>query len=421
MLLLIKVCDSIMGSGKTMSTIAYLNEHSDQKFVYITPYLDEADRIRKGCPDLHFVEPSKKIAQYHFKKTEHTAALIRQGRNIATTHQAFKRYTPEMLEDIKSQQYTLIIDENVDILEAYDFNVDDLQIVVDAGYVKEDNGIYSSTGKEYKGKVYRELLSMLKSRDLIMLDDEKRGALYYWVLPPDLLSAFEDVFVLTYLFYGQSLHHLMKIYNLPYEYIGIKRVADGGFRFGSYPGYTPDYVNNLKNMLHIIEDDKINSVGDGKTALSMNWYKTNSDGVRQLSSNLYNYMNNVWRGPAFKDKKMWGTYAGEFERMKGKGYTKGFITFNTKATNDHRDKKYLVYIVNLFMSVPEKKFYKSHGIDVDEDMYALSIMVQWIWRSAIRDGEEVFLYIPSRRMRDILKDWIEKVSKEGNVVYGEKL
>ena len=73
-----------------------------------------------------------------------------------------------------------------------------------------------------------------------------------------------------------------------------------------------------------------------------------------------------------------------------------------------------MYVANLFMNVNEKKFYNLHGIEVDEDMYALSIMVQWIWRSAIRDGNEVYLYIPSRRMRELLIGWIDSVSKGGN-------
>ena len=75
-----------------------------------------------------------------------------------------------------------------------------------------------------------------------------------------------------------------------------------------------------------------------------------------------------------------------------------------------------MYIANLFMNVNEKKFYQMHGIEVDEDIYALSIMVQWIWRSAIRDGEKVNLYIPSKRMRTLLINWIENASKGGNTV-----
>ena len=66
------------------------------------------------------------------------------------------------------------------------------------------------------------------------------------------------------------------------------------------------------------------------------------------------------------------------------------------------------------MNVNEKKFYNLHGIEVDEDMYALSIMVQWIWRSAIREGGEVNLYIPSRRMRELLVGWIDSFGKGGN-------
>jgi hypothetical protein len=38
-------------------------------------------------------------------------------------------------------------------------------------------------------------------------------------------------------------------------------------------------------------------------------------------------------------------------------------------------------------------------------------MIQWIWRSAIRDGEEVYLYIPSKRMRTLLTDWMDNISK----------
>lgn len=102
--------------------------------------------------------------------------------------------------------------------------------------------------------------------------------------------------------------------------------------------------------------------------------------------------------------------------MKGKGYTKSFLTFNAKATNAYRNRTHLVYMVNVFMNVNDKKFYQKHGIEVNEDMFALSIMVQWIWRSAIRDGEEVYLYIPSSRMRNILINWIKSVSKGGNIV-----
>lgn len=413
---MVKVCDAIMGTGKSQSAIAYMNEHSDEKFIYITPYLDEANRIRKGCPNLRFVEPSNKLKQYDFRKSTHTAALIKEGRNITTTHQAFKGYTPSTLADIREQGYTLIIDENVDVLEVFDFHPNDLQLAVEAGYIAENNGMYSIAREDYKGKALAELFTLMKSRELIRIEDKGAKTLFYWALPPELLTSFKDVFILTYLFKGQSLHHFMEIYNIPYEYIGIERTEGGtGFRFCKYPGYTPEYVSYLGDMLNILDTGKVNDIGDDYYALSMNWFKKNEDGVEQLKRNVNNCFNNIWRDiPA--DQRLWGSYNGEFSKIKGKGYTKAFLTFNAKATNAYKDRNCLVYIANLFMNVNEKKFYQMHGIEVDEDIYALSIMVQWIWRSAIRDGEKVNLYIPSKRMRTLLINWIENASKGGNTV-----
>lgn len=409
---MIRVCDAIMGTGKTSATITYLNEHKNEKFIYITPYLTEASRIKEGCPDLHFVEPSNKLKKYDFKKSLHTAALISQGRNIATTHQAFKGYTGEVLKDIQEKGYTLIVDENVDVLEKYDIHPGDLQMTIDAGYVSEHNSEYSITGKQYSGIAMREMFRLLQSRKLIRINDEKENDLFFWTLPPDLITSFKDVFILTYLFDGQSLHHLLTIYGLQYENIGIERTEQGEYRFGSYPGYVPEYVKNLKNMLHIVENDRLNAVGDQKYSLSINWFDRNDDGVEQLKRNVWNFFNCINKDiPA--NRRLWGTYASKYGVVKGKGYTKSFITFNTKATNEYKDRTHLVYIANIFMNVNEKSFYQMHGIEVNEDAYALSIMVQWIWRSAIRDGSEVYLYIPSKRMRDILTRWIEITSKGG--------
>ena len=39
-------------------------------------------------------------------------------------------------------------------------------------------------------------------------------------------------------------------------------------------------------------------------------------------------------------------------------------------------------------------------------------MLQFIWRSAIRDGKEIWVYIPSIRMRNLLKQWIKQNSPQ---------
>ena len=412
---MIQVCDAIMGTGKSSAAITYMNEHKDEKFIYITPYLEEAERIKKGCKTMHFVEPSDKLKQYGFKKSEHTAALIKQGRNITTTHQAFKRYTEDMLGDIQKYGYRLIIDENVDVLEKYDFHPDDIQLAIDSGLIVRKEDTYYLAKDDYNGRLYHELRQFLKVRQLIQMEDSAGTHLFYWVLPPELVTAFKDVVILTYIFKGQSLHHFLEMYHLPYEYIGIQKTDDGRYRFCDYPGYTPEYVRHLKDMIHILDNDRMNSIGDNYHALSMSWFGKDESNVQQLKSNVNNCINNIWRN-APAGEKMWGTFNDCRCKISGKGYTRSFLRFNMKATNEYRNRHYMIYLVNLFMNVGEKTFYHKHNIEADDDMYALSIMVQWIWRSAIRDGDEIYLYIPSKRMRTLLTNWINDTVQGGNTI-----
>lgn len=408
---MVNVCDAIMGNGKSQSAITYMNEHKDKRFIYITPYLEEAARIKDGCPDLGFIEPTDKLKQFGFTKAKHTAALLKDGRNITTTHQSFKNYTEEMLEDVRRNGYTLIIDESVEVLECESSFAGDIQILIEAGYLMRDGDVIKATGKPYAGGCFGDLLKFCGIRELIQVDGNPN--LFYWLLPPRLLTSFQDVFVLTYLFESQSIHHFLEIYHIPYRYIGIEKISTGtGYRFSEDPNcYTPPYVHELKNMIRILDRKKLNEIGDSRCAMSVSWYQ-NGRHIDKLKKNVYNCIRNVWADvPA--EKKMWGVYKSDFQKLKGKGYTKAYLVFNARATNEYRDKDHLIYLSNVFMNPNDKIFYQQHGVEVDDDMYALSIMVQWIWRSAIRDGKQIALYIPSKRMRSILQDWIEATSKGG--------
>ena len=410
----VKVCDAIMSAGKSSAAIAYMNANPDRKFIYITPYLDEAARIKDGCPELHFVEPSDKLRQYGYRKVDHTAHLINEGRNVTTTHQAFKGYTKETLDSIRRNHYSLIIDENVDVLEEFQYHPGDLKLAMDAGCIKEEGDSYVLGDNPYEGTALREVFSLLKSRELLRLPVGGGETLFFWALPPDLITAFDEVIIMTYLFKGQSLHHFLKMYGIPYSYIGVRKTEDG-YEFTDEPQPPPEYVRDIKSRLRILDYPKLNEIGDGYYNLSMTWYEKNPDEVGKLKNNIYNCFRHVWKNSG--NGKMWGTYNDQFIKLRGKGYAKSFLTFNAKATNKYRDRDSLVYVVNTFMKVNEKTFYESRGIEVDEDMFALSVMIQWIWRSAIREGKETQLYIPSKRMRDLLTRWMNDISNGVN--YGE--
>ncbi|MNJ69953.1 hypothetical protein D3C77_663630 [compost metagenome] len=53
----------------------------------------------------------------------------------------------------------------------------------------------------------------------------------------------------------------------------------------------------------------------------------------------------------------------------------------------------------------ERAFFEDRGVSVNQDLLAVSDLLQWVWRSRIRKGEAIKLYIPSSRMRKLLYAW----------------
>ena len=127
---MVYVCDAVMGSGKTTATINYINSHPEKKFIYITPYLGESDRIVDNCDMIKFETPSGKrgaAKSGKYSKLEDVRELIASGKNISSTHALFKTYDSEMLSMITEQGYILIIDENVEVTEKSGDSMDDIK------------------------------------------------------------------------------------------------------------------------------------------------------------------------------------------------------------------------------------------------------------------------------------------------------
>ncbi|PPQ33064.1 hypothetical protein CCR94_03000 [Rhodoblastus sphagnicola] len=77
-----------------------------------------------------------------------------------------------------------------------------------------------------------------------------------------------------------------------------------------------------------------------------------------------------------------------------------------KASNNYRHKSSIAYLCNWFCHPVIKRYFDDKGVKLNEDMFALGAMLQWIWRSQIRDDKPIHLFIPSERMRNLLKDWL---------------
>lgn len=288
---MVRVCDAIMGSGKTESAISYMNAHPEKRYIYVTPYLDEAARIVAGCPTLKFQEPSDKLPQFNYTKTAHAADLIRLGRNIATTHQAICFYPPEMIENIKAMGYTLIIDEEMQVLtktkpgEVW-FNQGDLDDLVENGYIQLDGDVYSVTGKKYTGSAYTKLLHLIRVRSLLRIGDDDAIFDYYWLFSAEFIKSFEDVFLLTYMFDCQDMKAFLNMHSIPYKKIGTMLTPEGRYQFDmdNSVGWMPEYTKQLKDKVRVEDDQKLNAIGEDYYAISMNWFKKKK--MLRASNNL---------------------------------------------------------------------------------------------------------------------------------------
>lgn len=398
----VKVVDMIMGAGKTSAAINYINESVDEKILYITPFLKEIERIKKSCPDKNFKEP-----ETFGTKLNGIKHLIQKGENVISTHALFHRFDKELIDMCRSQNYTLIMDEVTDVIEQYQITKQDFNTLLDK-YVYVDNDTqlikWRAEANDYNGKFIEE--KRLCDFNCLAYYGE---SVMMWLFPIEVFNAFRNVYILTYMFKAQMQCYYYDFYKLPYTFLYVEGDSIDTYRFTDKPVVLKRNCN-YKDLIHICDNVKLNMIGDRYNDLSMNWYKRNKDNVAmgKLRNNIYSYFNNIRKSPT--DSNLWTTYSDYKNCVKGKGYTKGFLAHNARATNDYRDKTSIAYPINKFMNSYIKTFFEQNGIIVDEDGFATSEMLQFIWRSAIRDKKEIWIYIPSIRMRTLLEKWIESNS-----------
>jgi hypothetical protein len=126
--------------------------------------------------------------------------------------------------------------------------------------------------------------------------------------------------------------------------------------------------------------------------------------LKAVKATVQNWFRKTAKTPSAANA--WTTFKDAKSSLSGARYAKGFIPCNTKATNDHAAKKSLAYLCNVFHHPIIKGYFEKRQIRLHEDIHALSEMIQWIWRSQIRRGDPIAVFIPSERMRSLFKQWL---------------
>lgn len=191
------------------------------------------------------------------------------------------------------------------------------------------------------------------------------------------------------------------------SYVYFELTLGEEYKLDFYIPYFLEDKTKLKSLIHIYYGD-MNDIGNKTTALSKSWYKKNKSKAESVKRNCNNFFGHILQ--AKSNEAIWTIFKDDKTNkpvFRVQNYSRAFIPCNCRATNEYCDRWAEGYLVNMFMNPMMLAFFEDKHVEVNQDLWALSELIQWIWRSSIRKEEPINIYIPSARMRNLLKDYLE--------------
>ena len=409
--IIVEVVDAPMSTGKTTGIIEWMKKHPNEKYLYVSPMLSEVEaRIPQECEELSFVSPDNEDTT----KGEKLLQLLNEGRNISFTHALFQSLSKEHLNTIERQQYVLIIDEEVGLIEPYKgrYTKGDIKFLLDGEHISIDYNNYGEIswigGDVDTSASYASFKRMCDSRSLYITKGERDMLISQ--LPIRLVSSAKRTIILTYMFNGgvmESFLLLRGVAILPFKEINLMRCPK-------------EVLKRAKNLISIEELPSTKKVA--RWSMSSSWYErvATKEQLKSVATAFWS----VYR--RYDKEKMLITlpkasserYLNNSRKVNPKyaldnriDSSSVFLYSAARATNDYSERDVLVHGYNRFINVPVKAYFDDYGdgITPSEDVFALSEMLQWIWRSAIRNDFPIKVYVLNGRMKMLLQEWINNI------------
>ena len=433
------VYSGICGIGKTHRVFELIKhydvyrtksttEYPVDRFIFVTPFISECHRVAGTVPsdegnpssepkigaDGKMIYSNRPTSRYFChpekvgkrSKLQSTKELVKHDRDIVTTHASFRNWDEELINLINERNYHLIIDEAPSLLEVFNEEIDE-------GLTSEEITSFFSTGL-FKADETTGIINWVKKegipdipryKDIKKLCDQKRLILYspvgkpcvLWRQKPEIFNAFQSIRILTFLFNGSIAKAYFDLYQIPYTIKNITKEEILSHR-----------MHNYHDLVTIHESTIINRLQLGDSALSSRWYdshlKKPHEALDSLKKATGSFFKNTAKTPS--ELNLWTVFGKARSKLAGDGYTKGFIACNERATNIYRHTRSMAYLINVYMHPILKNYLGSKGVVIHEDSYSMGEMIQWIFRSQIRDGKPIMIFIPSIRMKRLLNDFL---------------
>ena len=372
--------------------IAGTHPEDDESQKPATSYCEEDGSVEYAYNDLSWPLIPKRFRHPTLNKggskMDTLLTLVEGGCNIVSTHALFRNLNKKVVECIQSQGYTLILDEVLSVYEEFeDLKNEELHRLLedkiltidsDGMTLRWNRGVFDA-----KDTRYEDIADLCDVGQLSMID----GKVVVWEFPVEALRAFKEVRIATYLFEGSPMCSYLKTHGFDVE---IEK-------FGNHP-------RDVAHLIDIVVHRKLNAPGDALHALSQNDLtkkKTNNDSLRKC---LNTFFKSKYKTKA--EQRLWTTYKGVARELSAGNFAQSWLHCGAKATNDWANTSHVAYLVNIHLRPVLVKFMAARGQEINQDVYAVSEMVQFLWRSRIRRGESIVVYVPSSRMRSLLIGWL---------------
>ena len=420
----VEILDSIMGSNKTNRVLDWIDSTPNERYLSISPLLSEVDNTSRLATNLKHVSFEFPTTDDSDTKSDDLLAKLEIGANISCTHSLYLSMTEKHLDLVEKYGYIVIIDEEVGVIDAFKkYSTDDLAYLSANGDIEisEEDGMISWVGAELGKKAkYKQFYNLCKAKAVYAT--RRSDTMLVTQMPVELFTRAKRVIIMTYMFKGNVLDNFLK----------LKKVEVIPFTDVSPTIIDKQSIRDLIDLKPL--DRKLLKLGMSVYAYG----KMDKKGFDLIS----NYIRSTGLSVGAKAKDTMYTCPKDIspvEMKSGKRVApRGFLTYKTdlvdedgnimldakgkpktqdnfcwlhsgcRATNKYSYKWYLAHCYDRHPNLSVETYLYEYGSPIDKNVFALSEMLQWIWRSRIRNGEPIVLAIPNMRMHNSFLDWLNE-------------
>lgn len=394
----VTIIDRPCGTGKTTDTLRSFK--NDKRYLVVVPLLTEVRRVIEGAV-VSFVEP--RAGGESDTKADHLDVLLKQGLNVVTTHKLFTEIataaTLGLLDD-----YHIIVDEVLDVVQMVpgksSLSFD--QFYLNDGYaVQCEDGLVTPTEKwdeHYQlvsDTLDPRLYKLAKAQTLYRVD----GKFFLWALPASLLRCGHSLTVYTYMAEGSLMVAYLQKLGIAFQHERYGR--EDAFRASAHQLIDIRPIPALERLSFSYTgqtETKGQEAREKQVATALkNLKQRNLVGV-DLDEVLITCAKSNWQKDATPPKP---TGFAKGSRMFGAHW----LPNTTRGTNDYAHASVCIYLYDQHINPCVRRWL---GVDqATNDRFALAELIQWVYRSRVRRGLPITLYLPSRRMRGLFHAWLK--------------